>query len=536
MKKQEAAIYNAAIYCRLSRDDETTGVSESIQNQRAMLTSYVKERDWNIHSVYIDDGWTGTNLERPDFKRMIQDIELGKVNVVVVKDLSRLGRNYVLTGELTEIYFPSKGVRFIAVNDNFDSENGNDDIAPFRHILNEMVARDTSRKVKSAFEQKKKDGVFIGAFAPYGYKKDPENKGRLIVDEQAAEIVRRMFYLASIGYGSRKIRNIYNGEGILAPAVYRSTQLTHIPTEKFTKSHEWSDQVVSDLLRSTVYLGHLSCGKSEKPSFKMKKIIQKPKEEWIVHYHAHEPIVDQELWDNVQRQLTMRTRTAVNENIFARIAVCADCGYAMQYHHKAEKSLTSLACSGYSRYGKDYCSNHLVNYDLLHDMVLEQIRKHARLAVDEQDALAQTLMDRMGNADSRQFSEIAEELERAEKRNTELDILFMRIYEDSITGAISKERYHKMSSAYECEQSELKEKVYNLRAEMAAYRDTSENHEHWLRLIQKYADIEELDKAILHELVERIEIGQGTYEYNGCRAQRKKHQEITIYYRFVGNI
>ncbi len=537
MKKQAAANYSVAIYCRLSRDDETTGVSESIQNQQAMLTNYVSERSWDIYAVYIDDGFSGTNFERPAFKRMLQDIEFERVNAVVVKDLSRLGRNYILTGELTEIYFPTKGVRFIAVNDNFDSDSDDNDIAPFRHILNEMVARDTSRKVKSAFDLKKKNGFYFGAFAPFGYKKDPQHKGKLFVDEPAAAIVRRMFYLASIGYGSRRIKNLFNEEGILAPAVYRSTQYTHIPCESYTKSHLWSDQVVCDLLRNTTYLGHLSQGKTEKMSFKMKKVILKDKSDWVVHYNTHEPIIDQELWDIVQLKLTGRMRPPRGSvNLFAGITRCADCGYAMQYKKGYEKNFQSLCCSGYARNGTAFCTNHLTNYDSLYKLVLKQIKQHAHMTADEQATLVSSLIERVGIRNNDWRDTIADELEKAQKRSSDLDTLFMRLYEDNVSGVINKERFFKMSATYELEQSQLEEKVSILKADLVKETNHTAEYEQWLRLIGQYADIDELTQPILHELIERIEIGQRTIIHNGCRAERQIMQDITIYYRFVGKL
>lgn len=537
MKKQLAANMSAAIYCRLSRDDENVGESESIQNQRAMLTDYANSQGFTIYSEYCDDGYSGLNFERPNFKRMMADIENGHVNCVLVKDCSRLGRNFVLTGELTEIVFPMKGIRFIAVCDGHDSFSGENDITAFRHILNEMVAKDTSKKVRAAFEVKKKNGMYFAEFAPYGYQKDPENKGKLIVDGQAAEIVRRMFYLASIGYGSRKIRNIFNEEGILAPAVYRSTQHTHIPDGTFTKSHKWSDQVVADMLRSTVYLGDLNLGKSEKPSFKLKKVIQKPQDEWIVHHNAHEPIIERDTWELVQKKMSSRYREKqFGINIFAGIAFCADCGYVMGYKAKTDNSLISLACSNYGRNGKTACTNHLVNYDALYELMLEQIRNYARLALEEQEQLMELLMQKTASHDSRQLYTIKEDLKTAEKRYMELDTLFMRLYEDNVAGKIKASRYGKMSAIYEQEQEELEKQIDGLKSEVADFKDTGERRVKWLNLIKKYANIEELDKCIINELVERIEVGQGQYEYNGCRAERKKYQEIKIYYRFVGKI
>lgn len=535
--KKQKNLYNAALYCRLSRDDENSSESESILNQKQILSDFAKENKFNIVDYYVDDGYSGTNFDRPAFKRMIKDIENGTVNVVITKDLSRLGRNYILTGQYTEIYFPSKGVRYIAINDGFDSNNSDNDIAPFKNIINEMVAKDTSKKVKSVFQAKMKKGEYIGSYAPYGYKKDPENKNRFIIDEPAAEIVKRMFYLATIGYGSRKIAKTFNEEGILPPAVYRCLHLTHTPVEKFTKTSRWSDQAVNDMLHNMAYLGHMVQGKSKKTSFKVKKLEMQPKEEWIIVYNTHEAIIDKELFDEVQYRLKSKYREKrIGINLFAGITKCADCGYAMTYSPRHKKGLASLFCSNYRRRGKEGCTNHMINYDLLCEIVIEEIRKYAQLAIEDEEAILKKLKDKTKDTDKIGKIALEEELTKAEKRYREIDDLIQHLYEDNVRGKITDERFTKLSVNYENEQKEVKERITNLKFDIVNFKDTSKNNERFIELIKKYSNITELNPVIMHELIDRIEIGQGYYEKSEATGKREKHQDITIYYKFIGNL
>lgn len=309
MKQQ---IYNTALYLRLSRDDELQGESSSITTQRSMLRLYAKEHHLNVIDEYIDDGWSGTNFERPSFQRMIEDIEVGKINCVVTKDLSRLGRNYIMTGQYTELYFPSHNVRYIAIDDGVDSEKGESEIAPFKNIINEWVARDTSRKVKSAFKTKFAEGAYYGAYAPLGYKKHPYIKGKLLVDEETKWIVEKIFSLAYQGYGSAKITKILREEKVPTSSWLNFTRygtFAHIFEGKpESKRYEWTIAQIKGILKSEVYIGNSVHNRQSTVSFKSKKKVRKPESEWFRVENTHEPIIEKEVFYRVQEQIKSRRR------------------------------------------------------------------------------------------------------------------------------------------------------------------------------------------------------------------------------------
>jgi len=326
-------IYNTALYCRLSRDDEQNGESSSISTQRQMLRNYATEQGWNIVDEYIDDGYSGTNYDRPGFERMIEDIEDGKINCVITKDLSRLGRNYILTGQYTEIYFPSKNVRYIALNDGVDTANGDNEIAPFRNILNEMVARDTSRKVKSAIHTKFLNGEYVSPMIPLGYKKDAEVKGKLIIDEETRWIVEKIFDLAAHGKGAALIQRQLRAENIPTPTYWRyqrdGSWACRYEGQPENRKYRWSIKTVSTILENEVYLGHSVHYKQGTVSFKNRKHVRRDKDEWLKVANTHEPIITQEQWDLVHAHIDSRRRPRKNSfvQIFSGLLKCGGCGW-----------------------------------------------------------------------------------------------------------------------------------------------------------------------------------------------------------------
>lgn len=305
--------YIAGLYLRLSKDDGA-GESSSISTQRNILLSYAKDNNFRIYDEYVDDGWSGTNFERPEFKRMIKDIESGHINLVLTKDLSRLGRDYITAGQYTEIYFPSKGVRYIAINDGYDSDSQYTDIVPFKNVLNEMYARDTSRKIRSAFISKMEQGSYIGNFAPYGYKKDESNKNHLVIDEEAAPIVSKIFKMAANGVRLVEIASYLNDNDILSPIMYRCRNNNHLNPDRHSQRKQWTASTVSKLLYNRVYLGEIAQRKTTKISFKSDMIIRNPKDDWIVVPNMHDPIIDQETFNLVQR--IRRNRTCTKKEVF----------------------------------------------------------------------------------------------------------------------------------------------------------------------------------------------------------------------------
>lgn len=347
MNGKESSSYAAALYLRLSRDDEGAGDSASIVSQREILTRYARERDFPVYGEYVDDGWSGTNFDRPAFKRMLEDIEAGRVNLVLTKDLSRLGRDYIETGRYTEIYFPSRRVRYIAVNDGYDSENPDSDIAPFRNVINEMYARDTSRKIRSAFAARMQSGAFIGNFAPYGYRKDPADRHHLIPHGQTAPVVQRIFRMAAEGWTPSWIARELSGEGIPPPAVQR---LLDRGGEAPFPQREWTAASVARIVRNVVYLGHMAQGKTTRLSFKSGVTVRNPKAEWVVVKDTHAPLVGQEEFERVGRRLSGRTYTGRGEfrNLFSGLARCADCGKGMStVGTRRREGEADLACGGY---------------------------------------------------------------------------------------------------------------------------------------------------------------------------------------------
>ena len=378
MKLQKVlSLFNVAIYIRLSREDGDKEESDSVGNQRKLLTEYVaKKEDFIVYDTYIDDGYSGTNFNRPSFQRMITDIEDGKVNCVVVKDLSRFGRDYIDTGRYLERYFPELGVRFISVTDSIDSmKQAYDMLLPIKNIFNEQYARDISKKIQATVKSKQKAGEFIGAFTSYGYKKSPVNKNKLVIDDYAADVVRRIFSLYIQGYGKQRIAKLLNAEGILCPAEYKKVNGENYKNwNRLESTTYWSYSTINSILHREMYVGNMVQGtKHQRMRSKQKKM---PKEDWIIVENTHEPIIDKETWEKAQSLLKKRTRELdleTNKNIFAGFVKCGDCGRSMAKNmwRRADGSKTySLYCGTYKRIGKEYCTPHTLPMAVLEDIVL----------------------------------------------------------------------------------------------------------------------------------------------------------------------
>ena len=531
-------IYNTALYMRLSRDDELQGESGSIQTQRMMLRQYAAEHGLNVIDEYIDDGWSGTNFDRPDFQRMIDDIEDGKINCVVTKDLSRLGRNYILTGQYTEIYFPSKGVRYIAVNDNVDTINGENELAPFLNILNEMHARQTSKKVKVAMRTRFANGAHYGAYAPLGYVKDPDKKGHLLIDPETRWIIEKIFDLAVHGRRAASITRILVEEKVPTPGwlnFQRYGTFANIyagaPEEK---AYAWTIAQVKSILKEETYIGHSVHNKQTNISFKNKKKVRKPKEEWYRVENTHEAIISRDVFEQVQKQIASRRRQQkdATTQIFAGLVKCADCGWSMRFgtNRQNKTPYSHFTCSQYGQMGTQ-CSAHYIRYDTLYVYVLSRIQYWShRAQLSEEKLLRQILKngdrERM-TAAKRQESE----LKRAEKRKAEVDGKFVRMYEDWSAGRITEYNFNLLTKKYQTEQLELEEKINRLQAELSAEQQTALDAEKWIALIKQYANPTELTAELLNTLIEKIVIHEATKGEDGMR-----EQEIEIYYRFIGKI
>ena len=416
-------IYNTALYLRLSRDDELQGESGSIQTQRMMLRQYAAEHGLTVVDEYIDDGWSGTNFERPSFQRMIDDIEDGKINCVVTKDLSRLGRNYILTGQYTEIYFPSKGVRYIAINDNVDTINGESELAPFLNILNEMHARQTSKKVKAAMHTRFANGAHYGAYAPLGYVKDPDKKGHLLIDPETRWIVEKIFDLAVHGRGAASITRILVEEKVPTPGwlnYERYGTFANIyagaPPEK---AYAWTIAQVKSILKEETYIGHSVHNKQSNISFKNKKKVRKPQEEWYRVENTHEAIISEEVFQKVQELIASRRRKRRNgtTQIFAGLIKCADCGWSLAYgENKQNKNPYGYYHCSKNGQGLRQCSMHYIRYDVLYAYVLARLQYWSMLAQKDEDKLLKRLLNVSDRERNSAKKKQAAELKKAEKR------------------------------------------------------------------------------------------------------------------------
>lgn len=528
----EAAIknYRAALYMRLSKEDEGSDESSSIVTQRKMLRTFAVENNFSVYNEYIDDGVSGTTFERPGFLRMKADIESGKVNLVITKDLSRLGRDYISTGNLTEIYFPSKGIRYIAINDGYDSENACTDIAPFRNVINEMYARDTSKKIRSSFAIKMKAGEYISSFAPYGYKKDAQNKNHLTIDEEVAPIVQEMFDLAATGKSPKEIAQEFNNRGMLTPAEYRYVKKAYLELESDYKRKEWTSSMICKMLRNIVYVGDLAQGKTSKISFKSKITVSKPIEEWYVVKDTHEPLITRETFDIVRNRSIARRTGSDNkfQNIFSGIAKCMDCGRNMSSTGTRKKgSVANLTCGRYKLYGKSKCSNHFIDYETLYNIVLQEIRCQIALSKEEKDHI---IKDLEGQSQFNQkHVEVKKKIQNITSRQRQLDLIIRKLYEDNTSGKLSNDRLDRMLSAYQREEKNIKEKSDALLKEVEDNEKYS--YEKLFMLVEELTEVKKLSRELLYQFVDRIEIGQGTYD-----KQKGKHQEIKIYYKFISHI
>lgn len=536
--------YNTALYLRLSKDDGTDSESSSIQTQKEMLTRYCRENGFAISEIYVDDGWSGTNSNRPSFQRMLSDIEDGKINCVITKDLSRLGRNYLETGGYTEVYFPEHNVRYIAVTDGVDTAKGSTmDITPFKNLLNDMYAQDISKKIKSSLLTRQKQGKFIGVKAPYGYVKDPADKNRLLIDERFAPTVRYIFQMAKDGVGMVHIARRLTAEKIPRPVAAAAENFgcydRYITTDE--SAYKWSMGSVREILRNPVYKGAVRGQKRPTISLKSNKRKSRATSGTFVVENMHEPIIPPEEWELVQRLITSRKKARKTENpydnIFSGLVKCADCGYALSVS-KANRTWNSdniianydYQCNNYRMEGKAICTQHRISALSLYNAVLEDIRRLANEALDDDRQMISSIAERLGKDEKDSVRQSERELKKATKRLAELDKLFAKLYEEHINGKVSERNYNALSATYEAEQTELENKIAELNETIKANREYGENAENFVDLIKQYADIDELTQALLNTLIERIEVHEPE-EINGERIQK-----LDVYYKFVGRL
>lgn len=535
MKKQQH--YKAALYCRLSVDDGNFGGSVSIETQKILLEQYCKDHKITDYKFYCDDGCSGTNFDRPSFKKMLSDIDEGKINLVIVKDLSRFGRNYVEAGMYVQ-RFTDSNIRFIAADDNYDSLVNSDDLLfPIKNVVNEMYARDVSKKTKAAKKAKARDGQFIGSKAPFGYKIDPNDRHHLIVDEPAAQVVKRIFRLASEGVGYNKMAKIFREEKVLTPIAYFNlNNPDYFKSDYWRKEFDWHVTSIRAILNNEVYLGKLVYGKQRNKSMKSKEKVRNPKEDWIVVENCHEPIITQELWDTVHKILNAKHRPAKAGEVqmFAGLLYCSDCGHCLTYSQKQRKDGSyhgAYSCWMYKTHGKEYCASHYITFDTIYELVLIDIQRNLFQYRKNTDKFKSILSRKYQSDSQKQAEQITLEYEQKQKRCEELDKIISRLYEDNVLGRIGDERYESMSQSYELEQVEIKKALPILKSKIDELKRQSDCADNFINVIKKYTIIEKLDAAILNELIDKIVVHHKEQAEDG-----RTFQQIEIYYRFVGKL
>ena len=534
--------YRVGIYTRLSKDDGNDGESISIDTQKHLLTKYVQEQNWQIAEIYVDDGFSGTNFDRPDFKRMMKDIENNKLDCVITKDLSRLGRNYLQCGYYLEIFFPEHNVRYIALTDGVDTINNTSmDITPFKNLLNEMYVKDTSKKIKTAIKTRFENGKCMVTYAPYGYLKDPNDHNHLIVNEELRPIIKKIYDLCTINdLGVRKIMMYLREHKVVRPCIYLSKQgITGFDRFKKYGDYSWTENGIRNILRSPIYAGNIVANKRIKLSMKSKKRICQRQEDWSIVYGTHEGIVTQEQWNLAQQLMNKRRHEKTNggyENIFAGIIKCADCGYAMcptTAHRRKRPNVidcVQYVCNNYDLYGKKNCTQHSIEARTLQEIVLQDINKLAEKAMNDKK-FVETLQEKLKAEYKNEDKTIHKEENKLNKRLNELDNLFKKLYEDRVTENITERNYKMMSETYQKEQNEILEKLDKIETSQREQKQIDNNVLEFTDIIKNYTKLEELTRPIVTSLIDRIEITEKFIDDNGI-----KKQKVIIYYKYVGNI
>ena len=519
-----------ALYERLSQEDKLEGESNSIANQKKILERYCREHGITAYRHYDeDDGYSGTNFNRPGFQRMLADIKAGKIKRVIVKDMSRFGRDYLQVGFYTDMLFPDFGVHFIAVNDGVDSTRGENEFTAIRNVFNEMYARDTSKKIRATWQSKGKSGEHLTTIPPYGYMKDPDNKKKWIIDEEAAAVVQQIFALCVSGMGPTQIAKWLEKHEIYNPTAYSQAKGRPVTNKPTANPYKWTNETVSRTLERIEYLGHTVNFKTRKQSYKSKKKLWNDPSEWVIFENTQPPIVEESVFlivQNIRRSRRRPTKMG-DMGIFSGLLYCAECGGKM-YQCRATNFTEEqkyFICSTY-RKGKDLCTTHSIKNVVLHEIVLRNLREAIEYVTQYEAEFIQEAADSRLRERDAEFSRKRETLSRAESRIAELDNLFKHLYEDNVTGKLSDERFIKMSRDYELEQENLKSMAEVLREEIKQQEKQKTNVKAFISVVKKYTDMQELDASILREFIDRIEVSHTD--------KKSKTREITIVYNFIG--
>ncbi len=516
-----------ALYCRLSNDDDLQGESNSITNQKNILMKFAQDNGFSNPQFYIDDGISGTTFDRQGFKDMLKDIEAHKVGTVITKDLSRLGRDYLKTGEFIEIIFPNYDVRYIAINDNVDTLKNENEMMIFKNVFNDWYARDTSKKIKAVFNAKGKSGKPLTTILPYGYKKSETDKNVWIVDEETADVVRKVFQLCIDGYGPSQIARMLSEDMVLTPTAYQCDKNGTLSTVK--NPYRWTQTTIVGMLEKPEYIGHTVNFKTKRKSYKHKKKINIPKEDWLIFENTHEAIISQHDFDLVQelRKNKRKIQKCGEINPFSGTVYCADCGEKM--YLARSQSLTAeqehLKCSTYSKDNTE-CSAHFIRTVVLKDIVLKELRRFTDFVRSDEDEFIHLAMDSSRQEQSKELSLAKRKLIQSERRISELDKLFTRLYEDNVCGKISDERFEQMSHGYETEQAELKTQLTQLSEFIEKSEAKKADTAKFINIVRKYTDLSELTPEIMHEFIEKIVI------HAPDKSSGRRKQKIEIHLRF----
>ena len=526
----------AGLYTWLSVDDGYVDrESNSITSQKQMLTQFAEYHGIEIVETYVDDGWSGTNFERPDFKRMIADIESGKINTVITKDLSRLGRDYLQTGYYTDMYFPSKRVRYIAISDGIDTSTGYNEMAPFKNLFNDFYARDISKKIRSTLTTKARAGIYHSTVPPFGYRKSPADSHMLLRDEETAPYVIKMFELSASGRGPAAIANYLRAKKVPIPAYWHHVRGERAwqgyKGENDASNYRWFDTTVRSILQHEVYIGNL-VAQRQTHIFKVGKSFVRPKEEWVIVEDVFEPLVERELWERVQESFSNPTRARKKTglaSIFSGIVFCDTCNRRISFVPERAEKIYVGSCMEYRKIGRQGCTPHRIYEKDLYDAVLKDIREWAKLALEDEQAVLEKVMEHENRNEPDAGAAIEKRLS-LEKRLGEVEKVIAKLYEDYALGKAGADEIDLLLPKYRKEQGELKAQLALFQEESNEQRETTQNAEKWVALIRQYSDLQKLTAGIIRELITKIYVGDVR------KVDGEKVQSIEIHYRFIGSL
>ena len=522
-----------ALYARLSKDDDLVGDSNSIVHQKEILAKYAKEHGFTNIEFYVDDGFSGTNFNRPDFQRMMADAEEGKISTVIVKDMSRFGRDYIMVGYYTEIYFSNLDIRFIAINDNVDSSiQTENDLTPFKNVFNEWYAKDTSKKIRAVFKAKGNSGKHLTTNPPFGYIKDPNDKEKWIIDEEAAQTVKRIFEMFSNGVRMPEIARKLTAEKVETPQLYNLHRNRSI--HKLSEYPEiWSVGTIKNMLDQVAYVGHTVNFQTAKKSYKNKKQVRLPKEGWAIYRNTQEAIIDEKTFETVQQMRKVkRAYTKFNEpNMFSGLLYCADCGNRLTIQRIAKhREADNFSCATYRKKKKGLCSSHRILVSELEEVVKSDLQKVCEYVFLHEKEFTDEYLSSSKKETEKFQSKTKTEIKRLSERQEEIGKIIRKLYEDNVSGRITDERFDFLAKSYEDEGNDLKTKIQELKNALASSVQDEEKLSNFLKVVKSYTKIEELTPEILNSFIEKIYIGE-TEKYEG-----RKMQEVEIIYKFIGAI